>query len=225
MKLLAGQAYRAPNAYEENYARAPNYLANPDLLSETIRTLELVGQYRLDTAQELGASLYNYRLTQLISQVTTGSGQLQYQNQAAVRVSGVEVFHNMRSKTGLNMMSSVAVSRSRDETGRELNNSPTWVAKLRFRQPVWGERLTAALELNAVGPRQIAWRGNYSRLGMQAQANLALTTMHLAPGLELQMRIVNLFDRKNIVPASDETDVARLPTDGRQWQMGLHYAF
>ncbi|MDO8650674.1 MAG: TonB-dependent receptor [Undibacterium sp.] len=225
LKLLAGQAYRSPNAYEANYARAPFYLASTGLQPETIRTLEAVAEYRLEAAQEIGASVFDYQLNHLIRQIDIGTGQLQYQNEPAVSVRGLEIFHRLRNKNGLNLMSSMAFNHSHDAAGRALSNSPRWVAKLRLRQPVWQDNLLAAVEMNALGPRTIAWRDSRSHLGVQSQVNLALTATRLRSGLELQLRLVNLFDTKIVYPASNETGVPTLPVDGRQWQLGLNYAF
>lgn len=225
LKLLAGQAYRTPNAYEASYARPPFYIANARLLPETIRTLEAVGEYRLEGAQELGVSIFDYQLGDLISQSDLGNGVLQYQNQPAVSVHGLEIFHRLRNKSGLNLMSSLAFNHSHDAAGQTLSNSPKWIAKLRFSQPVWQDKLLAAVEFNALGPRRIDWRDSSRHLGVQSQVNLALTATRLSPGLELQLRLLNLFDNKFVYPSSSETGVATLPVEGRQWQLGLSYAF
>lgn len=224
LKLLAGRAFRNANAYEANYARDPYYLANPKLASETIRTIEAVGEYKFGN-QELGASLFDYQLKNLLQQVDIGNGQLQFQNQPKISAHGLELFYKLRDKQGLNLMASLAMNRSRDSLGQELSNSPKWIAKLRVSRPVWGEGLTAAAELNAVGPRTAAWHTQSTRMATQTQCNLALTATKLAPGLDLQLRLVNAFNSKIAHPASDETGVPTLPMDGRQWQLGLSYAF
>lgn len=224
-KLLAGRAYRTANAYEADYARNPYYIANPHLASETIRTLEAVGEYHIDAGQELGLSVFDYKLNNLVRQVDTGNGVFQYQNQAEIAAHGIEIFHKLRRKNGLDFMSSIAFNQSRDARGQELVNSPHWIAKLRLSKPLWNDALIAAAEFNAVGPRTIEWHINRSQLGTQPQLNLTLTTARLAPGLSVQLRLVNALDRKIVQPASDEAPTMTLPMDGRQWQLGLNYGF
>lgn len=224
-KLLAGRAYRAPNSYEAEYARAPTFVANPNLSSELIRTVEAVAEYRLAGAQEIGASLFDYRLSDLVRQVDLGNGQLQYQNQAAVYARGLEIFYKLRNNHGLNLMTSIAYNRSHDSGGDVLSNSPAWLAKLRLTQPFWHDQLTLAAELNALAPRSVVWREERRDLATQTHLNLALSSTRLLPGLELQLRLVNVFNHRLIYPASNDTSVAILPADGRQWQLGCRYGF
>lgn len=224
-KLLAGRAYRVANAYEAYYARDLYYLANPDLKPETIRTVELVAEHKFDAGQEAGLSLFDYKLERLIRQVDTGGGVFQYQNQDSVKAHGLELFHRWRNRGGASLTSSLALNHVRDLYGRELGNSPAWIAKVRASSPCWNRRLVAALDASLVGPRTLDWRGQRSRIGSQPQLNFTLSAGKLAPGLELQWRIVNLLDRKIAHPASDEAPTATLPMDGRQWQLGLSYAF
>lgn len=225
LKLLAGRAYRFANKYEAEYARGENVLANPNLQPETIRTVEAVASYHIETGQEIGASLFDYQLNNLIRQTNNGNNVLQYQNQAAVNAQGLELFHKLRHKNGFNMMSSVAFNRSRDISGQALSNSPHWIGKINLRRPLWKEALVGAVEMNAVGPRRIDWRGEQRQLGSQTQVNLALTASRIAHGLDVQLRLVNLFDKNTVYPASDVTAVSTLPTGGRQWQLELNYAF
>lgn len=225
LKLLAGRAYRLANKYEAEYARADNLLANPHLAPETIRTVEAVASYRIETGQEIGASLFDYQLNNLIRQTNDGNDVLQFQNQHAVNAQGLEIFHMLRSKSGINMMSSLAINRSHDASRQELSNSPHWIAKVNLRRPIWNENLVAAVEMNAVGPRRIDWRGDQRQLATQTQVNLALSAPKITGGVNLQLRLVNLFDKKTVYPASDVSAVPTLPTGGRQWQLELNYAF
>lgn len=225
LKLLAGQAYRAPNMYESEYSRQPNFLPNPNLQPETIRTVEAVAEYRLDANQEIGASVFDYQLTDLIRQIDTGNLRLQFQNQAPVYANGLETYYKLRSKNGLNLMASLAFNQSHDAAGQTLSNSPRWLAKLRFYQPLLQDQLVVALEANAIGPRSAEWRGISREIERQSQLNLSLTATRLAPGLELQLRIVNLFNSYIFHPASNEASVATWPMDGRRWQLGLNYGF
>ena len=225
LKLLAGKAYRFANKYEAEYARGVNVLANPHLLPETIRTVEAVASYQIEPGQEIGASLFDYQLNNLIRQTNVGNNVFQFQNQHHVNAQGLEIFHRLRNKSGINLMSSLAFNHSRDFFGQELSNSPHWIGKVNVRRPVWEESVIAAVEMLVVGPRRIDWRGDQRQLGTQTQFNLALNALKIAKGLDLQLRLVNLFDSKIVYPASDVSAVPTLPTGGRQWQLGLSYAF
>lgn len=223
VKLLAGQAYRVANAYETAYTTGA-WLPNPALRPETIRTLEAVVEHRLGPGQELGASLFNYRLEDLIRQVTVGGDQLRYENQAPVSASGLEAFWRLRRQHGVSLSASLALNRARHADGRPLDNSPSWVAKLRGSHPLWNPRWQAALELDAVGPRRLEGGGSPQTLGTQWWLNLSVQATALAPGLQVQLRLLNLFDRRLLQPAA-EAPTPLLPLDGRSWQFALSYAF
>ena len=225
LKLLAGKAYRFVNKYEGDYARGVNVLMNPHLLPETIRTVEAVASYQIETGQEIGASLFDYQLNNLIRQTNLGNSVLQFQNQHPVNAQGLEIFHKLRSISGIYMTSSLALSHSRDFWKQELSNSPHWIAKVNLRRPVWQENIVAALDMNAIGPRRIDWRGSQRQIGTQTQVNLTLTANKIAKGIDLQLRLLDLFDRKIVYPASDVSAVPTLPAGGRQWQLGLSHAF
>ena len=96
---------------------------------------------------------------------------------------------------------------------------------MNLRRPVWQENIVAALEMNAIGPRRIDWRGSQRQIGTQTQVNLTLTANKIAKGIDLQLRLLDLFDRKIVYPASDVSAGSTLPAGGRQWQLGLSYAF
>lgn len=222
IKLLAGQAYRVANAYETAYATGA-WLANPALLPETIRTVEAVVEHRLGPGQELGASLFHYRLEHLIRQVAVGSDQLRYENQAPVSARGVEAFWRLRRQHGVSLSASLALNRARQADGQRLDNSPSWVAKLRGSHPLWQPRWQAGLELDAVGPRRVVWQDSAQTLATQWWLNLTLHATALAPGLQAQLRLLNVFNRRLLQPAA-EAPVPLLPLDGRSWQLMLTYA-
>src|SRR5690606_13276397 len=68
VKLLYGQAYRAPSAAEA-HLETSFYQRNPELRPERIQTLELALSHRFGS-RILGAmSMYQYRLRDLIDQV------------------------------------------------------------------------------------------------------------------------------------------------------------
>ncbi|MGE5469600.1 MAG: TonB-dependent receptor plug domain-containing protein [Bacteroidota bacterium] len=225
-KLLAGNAYRVANAYETAYGNNTDTLASPGLKPEKSRSREAVGELRLTGNRLLGASLYDYRMSNLIRQVEVAGGALQYQNQPEVSGRGLELYFQQRQAAGLSLFASLTLNRTRDADDQQLANSPRWIAKLRASHPLLGDRLLAALEMNAIGPRLVARPASGgNQVASQWLVNATLTATRLAPGLTLQLRALNLFDRRYGEPGSNETPVTTLPMTGRQWQLGLAYAF
>jgi iron complex outermembrane receptor protein len=80
-KLLAGRAYRSPNAYESQFSNGITNLGNPNLQPETIQTTEVVLEWSKNGQTHWMLSVFDNKIDQLIHEVdTTGTGLLQFQN-------------------------------------------------------------------------------------------------------------------------------------------------
>lgn len=229
-KFLAGRAYRAPNAYESAFGLDAGdgtgvYLSNPALRPETIETLEAVAEWRPAPGTEVVASLFDYRLDDLIGQVVNSDGDYQYQNLENIHARGLEAALRRHFLAGYRLDASLALQSVELEDGSRMRNSPRWIGKLALRGPVLGEALKGALELNVIGSRVNDWDGDRYRFPVTPIANLALTAGRISPGLEVQLRVHNLFDRSYFEPGSDEAPVPRIPGYGRLFALALRYAF
>lgn len=71
-KLLYGSAYRAPMVAELAYINNPATLGNPNLNPETIETIELAFDYRLDKQCTAMLNLFSYQAEDLIATDETG---------------------------------------------------------------------------------------------------------------------------------------------------------
>jgi outer membrane cobalamin receptor len=227
IKLLAGRAYRSSTAYERDYAYN-EYLANPKLAPETIRTLEAIGELRWDRQHKVSLSVFDYKLSNLITQVQLENEQLQYRNQPGVGVHGVEAAYKFASASGVQVATSVGLNRVRNAEFENTTGAPSWVAKLRASAPLYASQsafgLAGALEVNALGPRVFRW--NQQRIELAAESNVALTLTgsNVLPGLDAQMRVTNALGQVRYAPASEETSVPRIPNDPRQWALMVRYA-
>lgn len=230
-KLLAGRAFRNPNAYESAYgldpAAAPGtgaYLANPNLKAEVITTREAVAEWRLTPKSLFTASLFEYRLDAMLSQDATPGGDFQFRNVDPIHARGLETALRTRVMAGWRLDASLSLQEAQWPDGSRVANSPRWIGKLALVGPLAGEALKGAFELSAIGPRDFSWQGSAYHLPAAPIANLALTAGRLAPGLELQLRVTNLFDRHYSWPASDDSMVPRVPGDERTFALAVRYA-
>jgi len=231
-KLLAGRAFRNPNAYESAYgidpAAAPGasaYLANPNLKAEVITTREVVVEWRLAPKSLLTASLFEYRLDAMLSQDPTPGGDFQFRNVDPIHARGLETALRTSVMGDWRLDASLSLQEARSQDGQAVTNSPRWIGKLAMVGPLAGEALKGAFELSAIGPRDYSWLGSAYRLPATPVANLALTAGRLAPGLELQLRVTNLFDRRYSWPVPDDSTVPRVPGEERTYTLAARYAF
>lgn len=103
LKLLYGEAFRAPNIFKVNDEdEFAGYKPNPDLKPEKIRTTEVVWEQRLGSGLFGIVSLYHYDMKNLIDQTIAPSDSLvQFQNISQVKANGLELELNAHLKTGI----------------------------------------------------------------------------------------------------------------------------
>lgn len=227
LKLLYGEAYRPPNAFELHYATATasGYRANPGLRPERIRSRELVLEHAPTPAQRVVASIYRNDVRNLITQRYDAVADLfHFDNLASARARGVELEWTGRLAGGIRVRVGGSWQRAEDGIdGSRLSNSPARMLKFGLSAPFWGERLRAGLEVQAMSSRK-------TELGTRAPgfgiANLTLTMPKLARNLDLSASVYNLFDRRHYDPVGSELDpVDRIERDGRHFLLKLGYRF
>jgi outer membrane receptor protein involved in Fe transport len=224
-KLLTGRAYRPPNDYESHFGDGVNYLSNPGLQTETIRTNEGVVEWLSSEQTRWQLSLYENRLNNLIQQVDTGAG-LQYQNHGWVRVYGAELGVEKITASSMKLRASISGNNARNDMGTDQENSPEWTAKTSVIAPVFDHSAYLAAEAQAIGRRSYTWSAASYHVGTEVLANTTLTFPNVwAKGLQAQLRITNLFNRTVRHPASAEMPTPMVPQDGRNLLAKLEYAF
>ncbi len=90
MKLLYGQAFRAPSFLELYNAGNPVLLGNPDLKPEKIKTYEASLGYRFKTSHSISVNYFYNDINDLITPDTSTSPG-QYANRGGAVVDGVEI--------------------------------------------------------------------------------------------------------------------------------------
>jgi iron complex outermembrane receptor protein len=225
LKTLYGRASRAPNNYECCYGGdGTGQVANPSLKGESIDTLELVVDHRVDRDLALRASIYRWTMLRLITlQPTDPSSALspsQYQSGATARAQGVELSADRTWASGARLRGSVSFQDAASEDGSHLLNSPRQLGKLELSGPLPLAGLRAGYELRYDGPR-LSRDG--STLGGYVLSNLTLSTEQLARGLEISFSVFNLFDEHYAQPAAAINWQNAFEQDGRSMRVQLVY--
>ena len=224
IKLLAGEAYRVPSAFERNYSDGVYYIANSALKPEVIRTFDAIIERRVSADNKVGVSLFYYRYHNQIDQTETAAGQFQYQNHVLHVARGAEAWwRSGRVDTGT-LFASLGLNHSHDEDGQTPPNSPSWILKLRATHPLAGPQWQGALEIDAIGPRSLEDTTSVSRIGRQWWANAVINANGLARNTRLQLRVLNLFDRLVQIPVA-EAAAPLYPYNRRTLQVTLSHDF
>jgi iron complex outermembrane receptor protein len=229
-KTLYGKAHRAPNAFERDYGDGVSQVGNPALRGESIDTLELVADHRVGNDLLLRASVYSWRMSELIVLgIDPATGLTQYQSGGRVRATGMELSADKFWSWGARLRGSVSMQhardagdRAQDANGSKVVNSPSLLGKLNLSAPLPWAGLRLGYELQFSG-RRSTLAGSHT--GGYAVSNLHLGTERLWPGLELGLTVRNLFDKRYAHPAADSNWQDTLAQDGRSVCVAARYRF
>jgi outer membrane receptor for ferrienterochelin and colicins len=237
VKALYGTAFRAPNGYELYYA-AVGYRLNPGLKAEKIRTYELAIEHGFRQNLRGTASLYYYRLRDLIGQaVDPGADpndarddRIFFANLPSIKATGAEL--ELQAKwTWLEGRASYSYQDVQNAaTSDTLPNSPKHLVKLNLSAPLLGNKFVLGLESQYVSKRKNAQNETGTRAQSvpgYALANLTLLQRNWIKGLEISAGIYNLFDKQYLDPTSNDDDNAinGVPQPGRSFRLKLLYRF
>jgi len=224
LKLIYGQAFRAPNVYELYYTDSVSMKANPDLDPETIKNLEFVFQQYIGFNLWGKATFYYQWIKDLINQETDpADGFLVFRNVDKVEAGGMELELEGKWKNGWSGRLSYALQKAKDkETGKVLTNSPIHLIKLNGIVPIWKDKLFLGLEEQFTSGRK-------TYTGGQAKSffttNLTLFSANLIKGLEISATVYNLFNRKYFDPVGEEHRQDKIEQDGIAFRFKTTYRF
>ncbi len=221
-KGLYGRAHRAPNAFERDYGDGITQIANTALQGESIDTVEFTADRRLGENLSVRATLYEWRIHDLITLGTDPNGVPQYQSGGDVKARGMELSVDKTWGRSSRARGSVALQDAAYGDGSRVINSPKLLGKLNISAPLPLAGVSAGYELR-YDSRRVSLDG--SVLGGYALSNLSLSTDTLAPGLELSLGLYNLFDKKYAHPGSRTNWQNQFEQDGRSVRALLNFKF
>lgn len=229
LKLLYGEAFRAPSAWEVNTEDGVSYKSNPNLSPERIATSEAVWEQRLTASWFGTVAAYQYEMTDLIDPALDRTDELiQFRNLGRVKAVGLEVELNVRPQTGARGYASYTFQRARDpKRKRILTNSPRHLMKIGMIYPVQ-KFLQAALEMQYETERLTVYR---TKTDPFLLTNLRLATVsekkrrHPLAQLQLALAVNNLFNVAYQTPGGLEHRQAAITQNGRNYQITVKYRF
>jgi iron complex outermembrane receptor protein len=225
LKLLYGEAFRAPSAYELYYNDGGwSQKANSDLKPETIDTYELVVERRLRPGLWGSVTGFIYEIEDLISLGTDPLDSLSvFRNSDKVKAKGLEFGLDGKWENGCRTRASFSLVRTRDEsTHGSLDNSPKHLGRVNLTAPLVKDRVFAGLELQYCGKRKTL-TGHHTDAAFIT--NLTILGKELAKGLDVSFSLYNLFDEEYGHPGFSEHTQDIIYQDGRTFGVQLTYRF
>jgi iron complex outermembrane receptor protein len=224
-KLMYGEAFRAPNAYELYYNDGGKTgKSDPGLKPEKIRTYEAVWEQYFGEAYNSSVSAFYYRINNLISLATDPADDLMvYQNIERVEAKGIDIALQAKWDSGLmGRLSYTWQEATNADSGAWLVNSPRHLVKANVSVPVYRTNIFISPELQYTGPR-LTLAGNRTRDAVVA--NLTILGSDLIKGLDVSASIYNLFDTSYGDPGSSEHRQDIITQDGISFRIKLNYRF
>jgi iron complex outermembrane receptor protein len=225
LKLLYGEAFRAPNFYELFYHDGPDVQKNnPDLDPETINTYELVLEQYLGNHLRGVATGFYYKIEDLITQqIDPADDLLVFNNVEEIEAKGIELELEGKWASGLTGRISYTYQETEDQnTGKILTNSPKHLAKFNLIVPLFEEKIFANAEVQYTGERKTLADREADDFFV---TNLTLFSQNLLQGLEASVSVYNLFDKEYDDPGFGEHLQDVIEQDGRIFRFKLTYAF
>jgi iron complex outermembrane receptor protein len=228
LKLIYGQAYRAPTPFELYWNDGGlSWKENPGLRPERIHTLEGIWEQGIGESLRFTLSAYEFRIRNLVVVETDPADGLDTPvNRGKARGRGIEAGLAGKWESGHEGRLSGTLQRTEDEdTGERLPNSPPYTLKANGISPLWGDRLFAGLEGQYVARRQPVRPVHSTPAGGYAVVNLTLFGKALLPGLDVSATAYNLFDRGHADLGGPEHRQELIPQDGRSFRIKATAAF
>lgn len=222
LKLLYGQAFRAPNVYQLYYS-AYNQRSNPSLQPETIRTYEAVADQYFCKNWRGSVSLFRNEIFDLIDTIDDANGFLIFTNSTGAHVNGAEAEIEGKWDNGILVRASYTRQQAVNEAdGSWLVNSPKNVFKTHLSLPLFRDKVFGSVELLYTSERETLLR---DRTDAACVLNTTIYSHNLAPNLEVSASVYNLLNQRYHTPVGAEHLQDSLAQDGRTFRLKFTYRF
>jgi iron complex outermembrane receptor protein len=225
VKLLYGQAFRAPNVYELYYNDGDYTMKAADSLNpETIQTYEAVLEQKLNKNLGATVSAFHYEMKDVLDQyLDPADNLLVFRNLKEVKANGITGALTGRWENGLKGRASYTFVEARDgQTDAILVSSPKQLAKFNVIYPVIQNNLFAGLEVLYTSKAKTLTNNYADDFWI---TNLTLTYENIVKGLELSASVYNLFDVHYGYPSGAEHRQDIIEQDGTSFRIKLTYRF
>lgn len=223
VKLLYGEAFRAPSIYEKFYV-GTGFKANPNLKPESITTYEVVVDHYFTKYLQASAAGYYYTIKGLITQTPDPEDSLLvFRNDESIEAKGIELALDGKWPSGIEGRLAYALQDTHNrQTGKTLTNSPHHLVKFNLIMPLITDKLYAGFEARYVGARHTLAGKTASDYFL---TNLTVFSQNLLHGVELSGSIYNFFDQRYGDPGSGEHRQDIIEQDGRTFWLKAKYSF
>ena len=235
IKAIYSEGFRAPTASEAFFEDGTDFLPNPGLKPETVRSLELVAEHRLGGATMLTLSLFQNDYRQLIRYVTVAPDpqdpsdlRERAENVGALRLRGGELAVNASWGDDLRAWGGVSAQQS-DQAG--LANFPAVTGNLAVSTRALWRPLTLSLRGAFGATRTKFVAGEAPGFGGEigpffVMGATALLDVPGVRGLSLELSVANLLGAYAPSPLTiDSAPITELAEPPRTFRLAARWSF
>jgi outer membrane receptor for ferrienterochelin and colicins len=223
VKLLYGQAFRAPNYFEMFYEASITNKPNPFLAPERIRTTELILE-RYGKYFRFAVSGFYNDIDGLITQrLDPADGKIQFSNLENVSGKGVEAALEGKLANGIEGRLSYTLQKSLSERTRDsLSDSPKHLTKMSLSVPLARRKVFASFQGLYTSERRTLAGTNVSGFFV---SNATVFSKSLFRQFDVSASVYNVFNVRYADPGSEEHRQDSIQQDGRSYRLKLTYTF
>lgn len=222
IKVLYGNAFRAPNQFELNYSGGA-IIQSANLKPEKLETFELILEHNFTAQLRAEFNLFQTTISDVIAYKSVGNKQLQYQNAGNYDSHGLELQLENNWLNGWQGRISYSWQETKDKaTNQIISNSPEHMVKLNLIAPLWTDKVFLGFETQYMSSR-LTPITNFNLNGGIVDdfvvSNLTVFTQKWYKGLELSGGVYNLFDERYFDPASANFKQTGIQQDSRTFRI------
>lgn len=218
VKLIYGQSFRSPNAYELYYLEGQK-----PLKSEKIVSWE--GDFEQELNRHLSASLsvFHNRMDNFIALGADDFWGSLFINEGRQKLAGLET--QIRGYWLNGAATTLSYSNSfeqRDVDGAAPENSPKHVGKLYVSVPIFHQKIFATMDAQYISHRMTI---HDQRVSSYSIVNLTLFGRQISKNLDLSFSVDNLLNKRYADPAAQQHRQNAIQQDGRNLRGKLVWTF
>jgi iron complex outermembrane receptor protein len=222
VKVMYGNAFRAPNVFESHYLIPGQWTERPDLHPEAIRTFETIVEHYAGKRLRLSAGTFHYAVDDLIDFTNDADGLLLFANLGTARASGVEAEVEAKWPSGLQTRVSYSYANARiTDTSEPLSNSPRHLTQALISTPVY-RNIFASVTLQALSAR-------LSRTGATVPAyvrpDISITSPLFSARARMSLVVNNLTNTSYCDPVGDDFAQDTVAQNGRTARLFVTWGF
>ena len=217
-KLIYGESFRSPNAYELYYLEGQS-----PLKSERIATWEGDLEQDLNSHMSASFSVFHNRTDHFIAIGEDDYWGSVFVNEGRQDLAGLEAEIRSRWQNGTAITISYTNSfEQEDVDGMVPENSPKHIAKLYVSAPLFARKLFATVDTQYLSHRMTI---HDERVSSYALVNLTLLGKQIRKNLDVSFSVDNLLNKRYADPAAQQHVQNAIQQDGRNMRGKLVWTF